>query len=101
MKTLFPGKILLALVIFLTSAEVAYSQISEQNNVLRARHLSIRDGLSSNSIWSLFQDREGFMWVGTDAGIDKYDGYSFTHFLQDLPDSLDDEYNWSKGIIED
>ena len=46
-------------------------------------HLSIKDGLSSNSVFSILQDREGYMWFGTAEGLNRYDGHTFTIFKQD------------------
>ena len=43
-------------------------------------HLSVVDGLSNNSINCILQDKEGFMWFGTNEGLNKYDGYTFTVF---------------------
>jgi len=41
------------------------------------RHLSVQDGLSQGGIRALLQDDEGFMWVGTENGLNMYDGYNF------------------------
>ncbi|MDR1762946.1 MAG: response regulator [Dysgonamonadaceae bacterium] len=38
------------------------------------------DGLSSNHILSIFQERAGWMWIGTNLGLNRYDGYRFTVF---------------------
>lgn len=38
------------------------------------RHFSVEDGLSSNSVRAIMQDRYGFMWLGTDDGLNRYDG---------------------------
>ena len=46
-------------------------------------HLSVNDGLSNNSVLCILQDREGFMWFGTDDGLNKYDGTTFTTFKPD------------------
>lgn len=46
-------------------------------------HLSVKDGLSHNSVTCILQDREGFIWFGTNDGLNKYDGYSFTTLLPD------------------
>lgn len=48
-------------------------------------HLSVKDGLSHNSVNCILQDREGFMWFATNDGLNKYDGYTFT-VLQPDPD---------------
>lgn len=42
--------------------------------------LSVLDGLSSNCVYCLTQDDEGYIWVGTDVGVDRYDGKVFRHY---------------------
>ncbi len=44
------------------------------------RCYDIENGVSSNFISSLLQDEKGFIWIGTDKGIDRYDGTRFTSF---------------------
>lgn len=46
------------------------------SNDLRFRHFSVEDGLSSNSVRALMQDKHGFLWIGTDEGLNRYDGTS-------------------------
>ena len=41
-------------------------------------HLTTEDGLSQNDINCIFQDSKGFMWFGTNDGLNKYNGYKFT-----------------------
>jgi signal transduction histidine kinase/ligand-binding sensor domain-containing protein/DNA-binding response OmpR family regulator len=50
--------------------------------------LGTRNGLSNNSVTSIFQDHYGFMWVGTGDGLNRYDGYSFTVYRNKLSDTL-------------
>lgn len=38
----------------------------------------VEDGLSSNVVNSILQTRDGFLWLGTDAGLDRFDGRHFT-----------------------
>jgi ligand-binding sensor domain-containing protein len=45
---------------------------------LRFQHLTNDDGLSQINVSSVFQDRRGFMWFGTQDGLNRYDGYRFT-----------------------
>jgi signal transduction histidine kinase/ligand-binding sensor domain-containing protein len=41
--------------------------------------LTVRDGLSSEHVLSVLQDRSGTLWVGTDRGLDRFDGARFLH----------------------
>ena len=50
--------------------------VSAQN-----RHFYTSDRLSSNLITSICQDRSGYMWIGTEYGLNRYDGYRFTNYL--------------------
>ena len=52
----------------------------------RFEHLSLEDGLSQNAVLDLLQDRDGFLWVATQDGLNRYDGYGFTVFKNDPDD---------------
>ncbi len=41
------------------------------------RHITTKNGLNSNAINTLFEDQQGFIWIGTERGILRYDGYHF------------------------
>ena len=59
---------------------------------IRFEQLSLEEGLSQSVVSAILQDRKGFLWVGTDDGLNRYDGYSFKVFKPDTnnPDSLSD-----------
>lgn len=44
-------------------------------------HLTTRDGLSNNSVKALLRDSRGFLWIGTEFGLNRYDGIGFKIFL--------------------
>lgn len=62
---------------------------------------TVEDGLSSNSINCLFQDSKGFLWIGTDDGLNRYDGYEFKQFKHNPKDSTSISDNVIQGIDED
>ncbi len=47
---------------------------------MRFDRFTIEQGLSQSSVTSILKDQDGFMWVGTYGGLNRYDGYSFTVF---------------------
>jgi ligand-binding sensor domain-containing protein len=68
---------------------------------LKFEHLTVKDGLSDNFIFSMLQDRKGFFWFGTLDGLNKYDGYSFTSYKYRPHDSTSISHNIIFKIWED
>jgi ligand-binding sensor domain-containing protein/two-component sensor histidine kinase len=60
------------------------------------RHLSIEDGLSQSTVEAIIQDQAGFMWFGTEDGLNRYDGYKFTVYKHDPddPNSISSNNIW-------
>ena len=59
---------------------------AQQAQDMRVNRISVIDGLKSNSIYCILQDRKGFIWLGTENGLSRYDGYRFVNFTQLSPD---------------
>lgn len=97
-----PKRILsiLLLLSLLISIQI-YPQKSLNYNNLTFEHLSIENGLSQITVHAILQDSKGFMWFGTEDGLNRYDGYNFSVFQQNQSDSnsISDNFIWS--IIED
>ena len=51
-----------------------------QRDAIEFDRISVEDGLSQGTIYSILQDHKGFMWFGTDDGLNRYDGYNFKVF---------------------
>src|SRR5258707_8060417 len=47
---------------------------------IRFTRLSTEDGLSQTMVWQIVQDDQGFMWFGSQYGLNRYDGYKFKVF---------------------
>ena len=64
-------------------------------------HLDTRDGLSHAFVQTLLQDKQGFIWIGTQEGLNRYDGHRFESFFHqsDDPNSLSHDSVWS--LLED
>jgi ligand-binding sensor domain-containing protein/serine phosphatase RsbU (regulator of sigma subunit) len=56
-------------------------------NELRFKQITIENGLSQSRVSSIVQDSKGFIWVGTEDGLNCYDGYGFEIFTFDPNDS--------------
>jgi hypothetical protein len=68
---------------------------------IRFEHITVEEGLSQNGAYSIIQDSKGFMWFGTQDGLNKYDGTSFTVYKHDPENSASISDNWIWTILED
>ena len=73
--------------------------LSAQNDIIFDR-LSLEDGLSNSYVTCILQDSKGFMWIGTQDGLNKYDGYNFTVFKYDPADTNSLSDNYIKSIVQ-
>jgi len=69
----------LLLIFFITLPWISYAQYDH----IAFRHLNIDNGLSNNTVWTIYKDSRGFMWFGTTDGLNCFDGHSFTVFKND------------------
>ena len=60
----------------------------------RFQHITGERGLAQNTVSALLQDRDGYIWVGTQGGLHRYDGQDYRRFQQasDDPTSLPDNF---------
>jgi len=72
---------LLIALLLLASSNPALASYSE-----RFRHLTITDGLVQNSAQALAQDSTGYIWIGTQEGLHRYDGIRLDLFRYDPDD---------------
>ncbi len=77
------------------------SILFSQSNILKFEHISIEHGLSQNSVYCIFQDSKGFMWFGTENGLNRYDGHSFKIYKHVSKDPFSISDNMIFSIFED
>lgn len=63
--------------------------------------LSSDVGLSQNAVQAVVQDFRGFMWFGTQNGLNRYDGYEFKVFNQNSEDSTSLSGSYVQALLED
>lgn len=88
----------IALLVFVL--HIALTQIVFPQNV-KFEHISINDGLSQGSVRTIFNDSNGNMWFGTNDGLNRYDGYRFKIYKNDLTDTNSISNNYIHSIAED
>jgi signal transduction histidine kinase/ligand-binding sensor domain-containing protein/DNA-binding response OmpR family regulator len=69
--------------------------------LLYFEHLTMRDGLSHSTVEGFLQDSEGYLWIATESGLDRYDGNSFRIYRRERgnPHALASDTIWT--IAED
>ena len=91
-----------AFVLTALSASVMFqAPIHAETRPIRFNQLSLEHGLSQSTVLCMFQDSRGFIWIGTEDGLNRYDGFKFTIYKHDPSDveSLGHDAVW--GIDED
>ena len=77
----------------------SYANIRESFNF---KNITIEDGLSQSTVETIYQDSKGYIWIGTNDGLDRYNGYEFKRFgVKDgLPNYVVlDLYPQKNGVI--
>ena len=67
----------------------------------RFDHITTKDGLSQSQPNCIFEDSRGYIWVGTQDGLNRFDGYEFKVYKNDPFDSTTITHNWIWSINED
>jgi diguanylate cyclase (GGDEF)-like protein len=60
---------------------------------------SLEEGLSQQAVNAIVQDREGFMWFGTEDGLNRFDGYEFRQLRHDRSDSKTLPNGWISSLV--
>lgn len=68
---------------------------------LRFNKIGSKDGLSQTEVYSFLKDRNGFMWIGTIDGLNRYDGYSIKKYNIDSSNSNSLSNNTINSLAED
>lgn len=65
------------------------------------KHITTENGLVSNQVSAVIQDSRGYMWFGTQTGLQRYDGKRFITYLADVHDANAMQSDWVSAIFED
>ncbi|MEP6711885.1 MAG: histidine kinase [Ferruginibacter sp.] len=68
---------------------------------LQFEHFTTKDGLSSDAVSSITEDKTGFLWIGTNNGLNRYDGNRFKHYFHNDADSNSLIHNSIQNIFCD
>jgi len=68
---------------------------------IRFYRLAMEEGLSHTTVWAVLQDKQGFMWFGTEDGLNRYDGAGVTLYTRNASDPNSLPYNAVSSLAED
>ncbi|MCP4405067.1 MAG: hypothetical protein GY801_48170, partial [bacterium] len=74
---------------------------TELKQSVRFTHLTTEDGLAGDQIEGILRDSRGFLWIGTQGGLNRFDGYRMTTYTHDPDDANSLSGNKITDIIED
>lgn len=88
-------------ILFCSLSTIFPANLHAQQQDLKFTNITIEDGLSHSKVNCIYQDNQGFLWFGTNEGLNKYDGYNFTVFQPDPDDPHSISANLIRCILED
>jgi len=87
--------------LFILSFFIITATVFANSNKIKFEKFTIQSGLSSQSITCLLQDKNGFLWIGTKNGLNRYDGYNYKVYQHQYNDSTSLSDNSINCIFED
>lgn len=92
-------RVLIILLLILTAISGNIYSKNEYN--LKFTTISIEEGMSQSSAYSITQDDDGFLWIGTEDGLNRYDGYEFKIYKNNPQDPNSLSENWVISLLND
>lgn len=89
------------LVLLLVCLVIAAKSVEAQAPVLNFEKLTIENGLSNNKVNCILRDKRGFIWIGTNDGLNRYDGNNFVVFRHEPGKPSTISGNIIKDMVED
>jgi hypothetical protein len=85
-----------------TQAALGSTQVDPSlSQVPKFTHITIEQGLSDQRVQAIVQDRTGFIWFGTNNGLNRYDGYNVVAYRHDPPNPHSLSGNFVEDLYED
>ena len=89
--------VLVGIMCGLTFSELAFARERD----IKFKRITIEDGLSQTTINDIYQDKQGYMWIGTSYGLNRYDGKKFKVYKYNDGKEVTIQSNFICKIVED
>lgn len=60
---------------------------AQNNNFYNFHTFSLKDGLTQSTVYAILRDNNGYLWIGTGAGLSRFDGQLTTRYFASINDS--------------
>jgi ligand-binding sensor domain-containing protein len=77
-------RVVLLVILFAVQGVVCMAQPASYN----FRRVTLKDGLSDGVVNSIMRDKFGYIWLGTQSGLNRYDGHRVTSYIHNPKDSF-------------
>ena len=94
-------KIIFATLFLIMNATFPFNANAQKVSDFIFDKYSIQNGMSQSAANCIYQDKLGYIWVGTQAGVDRFDGYKFKQYSHDLKNEFSKASGWVIDIKED
>lgn len=88
-------------IIILLAYLISGAILKAQSEPYRIKNIALETGIANNTVYTIHQDKKGYMWFGTASGLCRYDGYDFKVFSQSSKDSSSISDNGIVSVFED
>ena len=89
------------LLVFFSSVNVILSQKLKEISEYEFEKYAVEQGTAMNASLVVFEDTYGYIWLGSQSGVDRFDGYNFKNFANVSSDSSSTNLKWVNAIAED
>jgi len=91
------GGLLAAVAIWSAVGAAQAAVVAPAQRPMYFEHLTMRDGLSQSTVNAILQDSQGYVWLATESGLDRYDGYSVREYRRERGNqhALANDYIWA------
>ena len=75
-------------IMLLVNLLISGQLLAQKNSINYTQQLTISDGLAHNGVTSIIEDKQGFLWIGTFDGLNRYNGYEFEVYKNSVDEDL-------------
>ena len=93
--------IYLFIVFFLLSNIELHSQSLKNNSQFEFEKYAVEEGTAMSASTVIFEDIKGYLWLGSQSGVDRFDGYDFINYANISSDSTSTNLTWVNSIAQD